>query len=507
MTKRTRSSPHPVENTPCIDLVNGVLRQTGSGLRCEPVAEGQLQFVAGEEFELAGLQGRALPSRVYTETYFDTADKRLARAGFTLRRRVENGKGTWQLSVSSDGAGLDVEAVGGPAAPPAELKELVSAASGGFALGPVARLRARAGGIRVRQGRHSLAKVAVSSIAVLDGRRVIRELNEIEIEPLAADRKQLARITKTLRKAGARRAQPQPRLAHALGAEAPVEAPAATAELELLRGFFREQYARLLAHDPGVRLGSSPRDLHQLRVAARRLRSVLKTAGPVLDQGWVERLREELSWLGGELGPARDLDVMLDHLHAEVATLAARDRKALRPVLKKLESERESAQAHVLTALRSERYLGLLASLEEASAAPPAGETGASLEDAAHAEVERLRKAMAGLDGSHSDEALHRARIKGKRARYAAELLEPVRGKAMSRLVERAKEFQEVAGEHQDAVVAEEWIRELAAGSRSPAALAAGILVGRQRERRREASAALPNAWARLDEAAVKAWV
>jgi CHAD domain-containing protein len=470
------------------------------------VAERNVQLVAGEELDLTGLNGRALPSRAYTETYFDTADQRLASVGFTLRRRVENGKGTWQLSVTSDGAGLDVEAVGGPAAPPAELKELVSAASGGFELGPVARLRARAGGIRVRQGRHSLAKVAVSSIAVLDGRRVVRELKEIEIEPLAADRKQLARIEKILRKAGARRAKPQLRLARALAVETPLEAPAATPELELLRGFFREQYARLLAHDPGVRLGSSPRDLHQLRVAARRLRSVLKTAAPVLDQGWVERLREELSWLGGELGPARDLDVLLDHLREEVGTLSPRDRRALRPVLKKLESERETAQERVLTALRSERYLGLLASLEGASAAPPAGDTGASLEDAARAEFDRLRKAMAALNDSPSDEALHRARIKGKRARYAAELLEPARGKAMTRLVERAKQFQDVAGEHQDAVVAEGRIRDLAAGSRAPAALAAGILVGRQVARRRRASAALPKAWARLDEAAAKAW-
>jgi len=285
-----------------------------------------------------------------------------------------------------------------------------------------------------------------------------------------------------------------------------VEAPAATPELELLRGFFREQYARLLAHDPGVRLGSSPRDLHQLRVSARRLRSVLKTAAPALDQGWVERLREELSWLGGELGPARDLDVMLNHLCAEITTLTPRDRRALRSVLKKLESERESAQERVLTALRSERYLGLLASLEGASAAPPAGDAGASLEDAARREFDRLRKAMAELSDSPSDEALHRARIKGKRARYAAELLEPVRGKAMTRLVEQAKQFQDVAGEHQDAVVAENRIRELAAGTPAATALAAGILVGRQAERRRRASSGLPKAWARLDEAAAKAW-
>lgn len=469
--------------------------------------EKPLELVAGEGFELSGLHGRALPSRVYTETYFDTADGRLGRAGFALRRRVENGKGVWQLSVSSDGASLDVEATGGPSNPPAELRDLVSAASGGFSLAPVARMRARVGGIRVRQGRHSLAKVNVSSIAVLDGRRVVRELSEIDVEPLAADRKQLARIEKALRKAGARRAAHRPRLTAAVDTEAPPEAPSPSQELDLLRGFIREQYARLLAHDPGVRLGTSPHDLHQLRVAARRLRSVLRTAAPVLDEAWVERLREELSWLGGELGVARDLDVLLNHLRGEIAELDPADRKALKPLLSKLEWEREAMQARVVEALRSERYLGLLASIEGAAAAPPPGSGSASLDDAARAEIDRLRKAMKKLESSPSDETLHRVRIKGKRARYAAELLEPEHGKRMSRFVEQAKKFQDVAGEHQDAVVADQQIRGLVADSRSaPAALAAGILVGRQRERRRRASEALPGAWAKLDQAAAKAW-
>ena len=103
-----------------------------------------LHFVAGEEFELPALPGRALPTRTYTETFYDTAGGRLDRAGFALRRRVENGKGIWHLTVRSDGeSALEVEALGGPAAPPSELQELLSAASAGFALSPVAKLRTR----------------------------------------------------------------------------------------------------------------------------------------------------------------------------------------------------------------------------------------------------------------------------------------------------------------------------------------------------------------------------
>jgi CHAD domain-containing protein len=466
-----------------------------------------VQLVADEEFELPELHGRALHSGSYTETYYDTEDGRLDRAGFTLRRRVENGKGTWQLLVSSDGTLLELEVPGGPAAPPANMQELVSAASAGFALTPVARLRTRRGGIRVKEGRHSLAKVGVSSIAVLDGRRVVRQLHEIEVEPLAAGRKQLARIEKALRKAGARQQDERPRLARALDATAPQEAPAPTPALERLRSFFREQYARMLAHDPGVRVGADVEDLHQLRVAARRLRSIVRTAGPVLDAGWADHVRAELSWLGGALGPARDLDVLVEHLRAEAAELDDADRKALASVFKKLKAERASAQKSVLEALRSERYLALLATIEGAAAAPPAGEADGSLETAAKHEFQRLRKAMRKVEDTPSDEALHKARIKGKRARYAAELVEDELGKPAARLVVRAKAFQDVAGEHQDAVVAEERIRKLVEGSRSQrAVLAAGILIGRQRERRRRAARELPTAWARLDESVRRVW-
>jgi CHAD domain-containing protein len=383
----------------------------------------------------------------------------------------------------------------------------VTAAAGGFALGAVARSRTSVGGIRVRRGSHSLAKVEVASIAVLDGQRTVRELYEIELEPLAAEAKELSRIEKALRKAGAKRADDATTTyRRAVDGAAPVEAPTTTPALEQLRAFFRDQYARILAHDPGVRLSANPEDLHQLRVAVRRLRSVLRTAGDVVEEAWAARLRDELSWLGDELGTARDLDVLLAHLREEVGRLEPTDRRALRPILNKLEREREAAQGRLLETLRGERYLGLLATLEGAVAAPPAGADG-SLLDAARAEFGHLRKAMSKLGDDPTDDALHKARIRGKRARYAAELLEDDLGKPASQLIKRAKRFQDVAGEHQDAVVAEARIRKLAQEGRSKRGiLAAGILVGRQRERRRHAAEALPGAWSRLDDAAAKAW-
>jgi CHAD domain-containing protein len=466
-----------------------------------------LRFEAGDQFELPSLPGRALPRRVFTETYYDTAGGRLARAGFVLSRRVENGKGLWRLNVVCDGATtLDVEAPGGPATPPEELRELVSAASAGFELAPTARVRTRSTGLRVKDGSRSLARIVVASVALLDGQRATRSFHEIEVERLAADRKELAGLESALEKAGATRTNGAGPLEQALAREPQPELPLPTSSLEVLRPYLRDQYARMLAHDPGVRVGEDPEDVHQLRVATRRLRSVLRTARPLLDGAWVDEMRGELAWLAGELGPARDLDVLIPYLRREARELDPADRKALAPLFAKLDDARAEARDRALEALRSERYLALLAGIEAAAAGPPPGPDG-SLTAEVRKELKKLRKAMRTVDDDPTDEAIHRARIKGKRARYATELVEDELGKPGAKLLSAAKEFQDAAGEHQDTVVAEARIRSLLRGVRSQrTALAAGMLVARQRERRREAEAALPKAWRRYEEAAEKVW-
>ena len=156
--------------------------------------------------------------------------------------------------------------------------------------------------------------------------------------------------------------------------------------------------------------------------------------------------------------------------------------------------------------MRSERYLALLASIEAAAAGPPPGGAG-SLRAEVKNEFKRLRKAMRRVDEDPTDEAIHQARIRGKRARYATELLEDELGKPGAKLVAAAKDFQDAAGEHHDAVVAETRIRALLRGVRAQrTALAAGMLISRQRQRREAAAAALPKAWRRYEEAAGKVW-
>jgi CHAD domain-containing protein len=276
--------------------------------------------------------------------------------------------------------------------------------------------------------------------------------------------------------------------------------------LEQLRAYIHEQYARMLAHEPGVRAGKDPEDLHQLRVATRRLRSVLRTAAPLLDRSWVDELRGELAWLGDELGPARDDDVLIAHLHEESEELEPGDRSALEPLFDKLEEDRTEARGRVRAATRGRRYVALLSSIEAAAAGLPVEKEG-SLRREAGKELKKLRRAMRKVTEDPTDRAIHRARIQGKRARYATELLEDELGKPGTRLLAVAKDFQDAAGAYQDAVVAEARLRALLRGVRSKrTALAAGVLIGLQRERRRAALAELPGVWRRYEQAARKVW-
>ena len=207
-------------------------------------------------------------------------------------------------------------------------------------------------------------------------------------------------------------------------------------------------------------------------------------------------LISSLSPLFDQLTVPRDLDVFSAYVHAEAKTLSEGDRAALVPVFAALESDRAAARTEALTVMQSARYFALL----EALAPPPRFlEGGVSLDAVAARELKKLRKTVRRAKGDAPDERLHAARIQAKRLRYVSETL------GEERVVRRAKAFQDVVGEHQDAVVAEERLRALAL--RVPeAALPLGLLIERQRGRRVRMRGSLPKSFKRLRRAAKSAW-
>ena len=264
-----------------------------------------------------------------------------------------------------------------------------------------------------------------------------------------------------------------------------------------LQTALRRHAAELAEHEAGVRLGEVE-ELHKQRVATRRLRSLLRSARPALaDPEDAEALRQELRWFGGLLGEVRDRDVLVEYLLAELRSIE--EAAAFGGVLELLDNEREAARAELRSALDSDRYRELNRLLED----PPGLREPGLFEAAAADEYGRLRRAVKRLDADPPAEDLHRVRIKVKRARYAAEAIG-----GDTKFVARAKNVQDVLGEHQDATVAEARIRELVGQLRGTGrtALCAGRLIERQRARRSAARAAWPQAWKRLRRAGDRAW-
>jgi len=210
-------------------------------------------------------------------------------------------------------------------------------------------------------------------------------------------------------------------------------------------------------------------------------------------------------FLGGLLGSVRDLDVLLEHLDADSTSLEDADARAFRRLRKRLVTQREDARASMLEGMTTDRYLGLLDLLEGAADAPGTGEA-VPLDAIAAGAYDRLRKKASTLPKRPTDDELHDVRIATKRARYAAELAEPVLKKAGSRFIERAKVLQDVIGEHQDACVAEDRIRDLARRSGGTTGVAAGRLVEQQQRRKQAARRAYRDAWRRLEQAGRKAF-
>jgi CHAD domain-containing protein len=455
------------------------------------------------------LDGEPLEERRFTSTYYDTGDHRLARSGITLRRRVEQGKSVWQLKVPRATARLELELPGGPSGPPQQMRDLLFAFLRRGELAPVAKLRTLRRGLRMAADRGSSADVVMDEVAVLDGRKVTGGFSELEVEVVSGDDQTLEEVEQALRRAGARRGDPRPKVLRALGLD-----PAALAgvrrsasAVEHLQARLERLFEQLLAHDPGTRIGDDPEDLHDFRVATRRLRALLRAARPMLVQEWSEPLRAELAWLGGAVGPARDLDVLIEYLREEAESLEPDERRALDRVIATLRKERDDARGALMEALTSERYLELLDAVERAARAPHVASPDVSVRDIAAREFRRLRRAVRRLSPDASDEELHRLRIKGKRARYAAELAEDAVGKPATRFIRRAKRFQDVLGSHQDAVVAEARLRELRRSARGAStAFALGRLVERQRRRRGRARERMPRASKRLERSGRKAW-
>ena len=464
----------------------------------------------------------AEPVRRLRTTHWDTADLRLARWGVALEYTADSG---WVLRFPGTGEGVaapdgvELELSGGSDRPPEEALHLVRAYARRAPVELVARLvTVTAATVLLDPEGANLARLVDSTVSVYSGPRITQRFREIEVfgesEPL------LDTIATGYLAAGAQPARPRSLVARALGlvGSPPPElgsvtlGGAATAG-DVVKRALSTSVIRLLRHDPGVRLGVDPEDVHQARVATRRLRSDLRTFRPLVDQAWADGLRDELKWLGTELGRVRDAEVLRDRLKAAAETLPAADRRSATAIVAPLAAQVRTARRHLLTAIETDRYLDVIDHLVAGARAPVMTELAASparetLPGLVRKPWRSLRAGAIAARGGVPDEQLHDLRIRAKRCRYAAEAAAAATGKHATRFAREVAALQEVLGELHDAVVAEAWLRERSAAPRvhETALFATGELVALQRDAAERAREGWPAVWKRVEREWSDAW-
>ena len=469
--------------------------ETELKLRIDPDA---LPRLARHPALMAIKRGRARTAQLIS-TYYDTPDRRLARAGVALRvrrdgkRYVQTVKGP---ARDASGGGLaarsefewPVRANRIDLAPLAKTpwRRLFAKARRKSGFMPVFTTDIRRTTIPVAFADSTLALACIDAGEIRTGKRraPLCEL-EIELEAGAAARLfELAQalaadvpLTIELRSKAERGhalAHPSRRApARAADVELPRRAPAGAALAAIVRNCVRQ----IEGNAEGLIAGIDPEWVHQMRIGARRLRSALALARGRAPDAALAPVVAEIKWLARALGPARDLDVFaLETLPAlRAATAASPLAPALAALAQRVGLRRRAARKAAREDVASSRFVRFLLAAGALGSDPLLGAQAGSAEALAlavpareHARgvlKRRHRKLLAAgrTLATASPAERHVARIAAKKLRYAAEFFAPLfpakRGRTYRKALTR---LQEVLGRLNDAAVAATLARELA---------------------------------------------
>jgi len=430
-----------------------------------------------------GLSAQPLAARRLVDAYLDTADWRIGRSGFVLRVRRRAGGAEVTLKDSSPATGglrrrlevteplpADGVAALGPDGP---VGRRLHALVGSRPLHQVLEVRTRRRPFSLLVGDGQVAEVALDDtvIEVTDSAQPVRLRRvEVEVDPDSVDR--LSPLVARLRSECGLQPATLSKFEAGLLASGlhipggpdvgPVSVGGAPTVGELGFVVLRQNLLAMLAHEPGTRLGEDPEELHDMRVATRRMRAALATFADALPAR-ARHVRDELGWVADALGAVRDLDVQIERATEWGREVPESDRLALGDLERLLSRHRDDARRRLLHVLESSRYERLVTSFTAmllqgpsrrlAPARAPAVVVVPDLVRARHRAVTKAAK-RARRSGAPDD--FHRLRIRAKRLRYALEFVAELYPGQTKKYVRRLVRLQDSLGLMQDARVAAE---------------------------------------------------
>lgn len=435
--------------------------------------ERKYEAVEAVQVDLRGVVGRgAVTTFGLRATYLDTPSHQLTAAGWLLRRREGGSDAGWHLKRPVEGDERTEEQLpDAPRLPPA-FRAVVTAAFGNVPLVPVAVVATeRTEGPVVRDGATVAQLAADRVVATASGGETRWAEVEVELAP-GAEPALLDEIEAHLVGAGYVRAQHSSKIARTLDGVRPFATPRAAdaPARDVLLAYLAKQVGTIQAFETRV-IADAPDAVHKSRVGTRRLRSLLRTFEPLLDEAWAEDLRHELRWLAEALGAPRDAEVLRDEFGDLLAELGPDtiEGPVARRLLGHLADRHDRAHAALRDTMATRRYAelqdrlaGLLTDAPwQPDAATPAGAALPPLVARARARVVRL---LARAE-RHPDELprWHEVRKAAKAVRYCTEALVDAFGADMRTVADLWTEVTEEFGTLQDAVVARELLDEVGA--------------------------------------------
>jgi triphosphatase len=475
-----------------------------------------------------GYQATPGSRKTLRDSYYDTADWRLQRAGYTCRIRQKGD--TYEATLKSMAEAVDglrhreeiTEPVESPdadlASLPGAVGQTIRAASGRLPVTRLFTLETDRQTYELRDEHGELGEIAldITTIPVAAEDHPVR-FSRVEVEVASVERAkpfvdaivaECSLQPATTSKFGAALIATGQQVALPYQDLGPTELSADMTAANYACAVLRKHFATMVANEPGTRLGADPEYLHDMRVASRRIRATMSAFDPYLPIG-LRRLRMEMGWLTRSLGDVRDLDVQLERIGEWRRELPHLPPHALDALEEMLTVRRDRARKRMLMSLDSRRTERLLARFAEALRRGPARTSTIGREPilaVAPALVEKrykqVRKRGDAITPTSPPGDYHALRIQSKKLRYALEFVAPVYGKNASGFSSRVTALQELLGDHQDADVAIDALMQMATshGRRlQPETLVAiGVVVERYRLQAEELRSRFPATYRRL---------
>jgi len=442
-----------------------------------------------EPYEQTRITASAQTPQRFADCYIDTDDWRMARAGFVMRTRQRGRHDEIMLQpapwADARGARHPFEAC--EELPPSGVNALgpdgpvgrrAHAVAGRKQLHEVLQVRTRRRSYVIRIDGGDAAEIALDDTAIVvgSGERPM-QLRRVEVRVFREWMDALGPLVLQLRAACGLQPATLSKFEAGLlarGVEIPGTPDLGSTQInpemslgELAYAVVRRQLAVLREKEPGTRLGEDPEELHEMRVATRRLRAALDLFAEVLPTR-ARGFRSELGWLAGVLGAVRDLDVQLE---AQASMVGPGQEALWADLTALLRRERESARAALLAALDSVRWERLVSGMAAMARQGPFRRSTATrmaalvavpdLVCARHTAVVRAAR-RAKRSGEAAD--FHRLRIRCKRLRYSLEFGSELYERRTNRYTRQLAKLQDQLGLMQDAEVAASRLADLATG-------------------------------------------